>query len=283
MAPTAHITPQKFRWLNWLMALAGKSVGVIGIGNVGEEAAAVCYRKGANVHVYDKHKDSFLSCYTHEPCLKSLVANCDIVIGTTGRDVFVNDIADMMFREGQQFYSFSSKDVEFKAILQALSQDVEHYVDQTGTLHGRINKIAIKVMKRGYPVNFGGTPTNMPTQLDQRYAAVYLSAIIQCSLLLATDISQPQKIASQRVLHSPALQAMAIEAALGGLIETGLYDADKLALARQESYYRQNSGDARTVGQLLGGNNPLSNLERLISQRQLASIGKKPCLEVLSL
>jgi len=222
--------------------LLGKTVGIIGVGNIGKCVKEFCLNKGATVHTYDvKTTDD-----GEKLDAVALLPLCDIIIGTTGQDVFSENntivpIQDLNFKPGQLFLSFSSKDVEFNSLLKAMTN---FKTDENNILAGDINSVNVSIAKRGFPLNFDGTPTNMPITLDQRYAAVYLVSMIQCAMILRAGMTKSMIKNPQSYQLSPIFQQTALHSALPGMIESDIFSEKKLENATDLDYLSTTSEGA---------------------------------------
>jgi hypothetical protein len=163
----------------------GTRCGVIGVGSVGSAVVSRLLERGCEVTVFDRNPARLQECSIARiaTSLEQLVYEAQFVFGCTGEDVFASAL-DPRWHSGETtLVSCSSEDREFKGLLtgtlsgfafdsQSSSGD---YVFQNGSAR-------VRILRGGFPINFDGSATSVPSNEIQLTRALLLGGVIQALL-----------------------------------------------------------------------------------------------------
>jgi len=167
--------------------LRGKKVGVMGFGTIGRNVAECLRNSKSIVKISEvdikKAMIAQLEGFEHMDSI-SLVKDCDIVIGTTGRkSLGFNEILEA--KNNSVFVSASSKQIEIDMDTLELLSESKKTLD-IGTEYELINGNKLLVLANGFPVNFYCSES-VPNMLID----FILSEILECAARLVTQQFPP--------------------------------------------------------------------------------------------
>jgi hypothetical protein len=186
-------------------AHAEKVCGVIGLGNIGTAVARALAIDGWTVVGYDISNVPVPLGVEVVASLDQVITRADYVFGCTGRDIFggVTELPPMSKGE-KVLFSCSSEDVEFQSLVrgkrQTLQQPLLDVVIPAG--HG-----SWRIVRGGYPINFDGSPTSVPSALIQLTRGLLLSGVLQATLC---SRSRPNRTQGEKLW--PQLQQFVLRA-----------------------------------------------------------------------
>ena len=122
-------------------------VGILGLGALGSELARLMLERGHKVNGFEIN--AFPPDLQHISVSQAdLLANSDLILGCSGRDVFID--SDVRFSgRSKIFASCSSRDVEFRTLLNVLPVGRAYE-----TASGFVNDSHCVVLNGGFPINF---------------------------------------------------------------------------------------------------------------------------------
>jgi len=194
-----------------------KVCGVIGCGAIGTAIAYYLSQKGFIVAVYDEDPNRLQSLEIPNvykvDCVKTLIANAEIVFGCTGKDISLGMDLLLFINKNTILVSCTSEDKEFLGLLKAVNQlsderkQINSVLDDIKCLSD--NDSEITIVAGGYPINFWGhEPWNVPARHIAATQALLFSGVLQAILYASkpsvhnTHINKPQ-----RHMLSPKIQS----------------------------------------------------------------------------
>ena len=171
--------------------LTGETVGIIGLGSIGNAMAHLVERQGNHVIFYDPDPQLQIPDYLHGritrcDSLEELMLRCDYVFGCSGRNPF-KDQWPLKYRPGIKLFSASGGDQEFGPIIRDLRTrrnfDVTAFAWDIHADNGPSGPISIAYL--GYPYNFVARDIEaVPTRVVQIETCGLLAALIQARTYL---------------------------------------------------------------------------------------------------
>jgi D-isomer specific 2-hydroxyacid dehydrogenase-like protein len=169
--------------------LAGKQIGVIGLGSIGRSLASLMAREGKRVLFYDPRRDleshpRLRDYLTRIESLEELLMRCDYVIGCSGRNPFKNNWP-LNHKPGIKLLSGSGGDQEFGPIINYLKAKPDFRVDpDTWDISSDLGPSGpMQIAYLGYPYNFvARAPEAVPTRIVQLETGGLLAALIQARM-----------------------------------------------------------------------------------------------------
>lgn len=168
------------------MALAGKEVGLLGYGAIGQELGNWLLEMGANVTVYEPDHLKRLQANQKggirvAKTLMEAISGRQIVIGASGRQSIGRDGIPWL---SQKAYVASASSEQYEIDQQEMYQLAEDITDlkgEDGTIIGRDYKLApdrrtVHVLANGYPLNFWGMDSMPEEASDLIMTLILLSA-----------------------------------------------------------------------------------------------------------
>lgn len=190
LAVAAAIVRALEKYIHWTSGemLWGKSVGIVGWGNIGEPLADLLSYRASQVYVNDASPGTSLqaemSAGINNVDAQTVVRESDILINTVppGEGPSGPPINGFHFgnaTDGQIFASVSSKDTAIdKPLLESWAENIEEDDDGIYTLYhmpSARDNISIYLLAGGEPINLRSANTHFPSEFSLPYPVVDLT------------------------------------------------------------------------------------------------------------
>lgn len=158
--------------------------GIVGNGAIGNGLCKYLLSNGYKVICYDESEAAFKdisdkSFYRVET-IPSVIANSNIILGCTGKDITEGLDIFSMVQKDKIFVSCTSEDKEFRSLLRKIGQDNSIDIEVLSDIVCLSkNKNKITVLQGGFPFNFDRNPWNVPAKDIEVTQGLLLGACIQ--------------------------------------------------------------------------------------------------------
>jgi len=209
------------RLMESLETLDGVSIGIIGLGNIGQAVAAALHARSADSLLgYDKlsYKGRELGFLERVSSLAQLVSRCDVLLGCTGRDSMGSGVALRSAGGRRRMASCSSGDVEFHRTLALLAgQRPALRANPFEDLRGMVGDTEVRLLNGGFPLNFDRARER------EHAARIQLTRELTYASVMQAMLCRNDEHGAGGVMLDPEVQELIVEAWLATTDAGGLF------------------------------------------------------------
>jgi len=180
---------------------------VIGLGVIGIAITKKLLSLGHTVITYDHniHKNITINHAISYNNLNKLIYDASYIFGCSGYDV-TNNLDFCLIEANKCFISCSSHDQEFLSLIRHIQQEYA-YQNFNGHISCQFkNGANIKILARGYPINFDNSGESVPAQNIQLTRGLLLGGVLQAVLSLPHSTTN----AFRRHMLAPTIQQFVV-------------------------------------------------------------------------
>ncbi len=159
------------------------TAGVVGNGYIGRAVVKGLQEAGIEVYVYDKDDDqAYETDAKISTSLLDLYTSVDTVWGCTGTDHLHGQNLSPFLANDKVLISCSSKDSEFRSILDLLNEQSEkEFTNRLSDVVLLRPSSALYILGGGFPINFDGSSESAPAADIQLTRALLFSGVLQAA------------------------------------------------------------------------------------------------------
>lgn len=175
-------------------------VGIVGMGNIGQSVAEYLLQENVPFCVYDRDETQLVT-FSNQRCtsLRDLINHSDFIFGCTGVDIFSDTDWNDVVSGDRTLVSCSSEDKEFHTLLRIAAQGPS----LSSSVDLRIGGLNFSILRGGFPINFDGSATSVPTHSIQLTRSLLLAGVLQ-----AVDAAKNYNDGSVELMLDPVMQSL---------------------------------------------------------------------------